>query len=141
MKESIFLYVRDSMGKEESLKGQQEELLEFAKKEFIDFDVSIYKDTCSCTEERNGLMNLINDIEKKKAKYVLVVHSNRLYRIYPDKQEEGIKKLNEIFDKIKEKGAEIISVRELPEKIYPSKNQSAEKIKIAKRMKKRIREL
>lgn len=112
-KTNIALYLRDSVGNEESLKKQEKELMDFANKELRNTKVLIYKDICGTDGDRKGLNSLIDSIEKEQIKYVLVVHSNRLYRIYPEDVENGMRKLGEIVDKIEEKGAKVISTREM----------------------------
>lgn len=110
MKEKLFLFIRDSLGDKDRLKQQEEELREFANAKFKEPDVIVYED----------INKMLQDIENNSVNWVLVTHINRLFRIYPEKGEEGLKKLNEIVDRIVNNDTGIISVRE-EKRILPCK--------------------
>lgn len=109
MEMKVFLYIRDSIGNNDNLKKQEKELREFVNREFEAATISVYKDIGSVLEEREGLNNLLNDIKKKGANWVIVSHIDRFYKIT---YEKGMEKLNLIVDEILNNGAGIISVRE-----------------------------
>lgn len=114
MKRKVVGYVRDSMGNDKKIQKQMEEIINFAvpnfnvKKEEIDF----FCDKTGTREERDGFNQMMEKIKQNQYSTLIVVHINRIYRIYGDNIEKDMNKLNELVDKIKKYDVDIISVRE-----------------------------
>lgn len=107
--QNIFLYIRDSLGRTEQMQKQEIQIREFVEKTFEDPTITVYKDSGSVLEEREGLNNLLKDVKEKTPNWVVVLHIDRLYKAT---YEDGMEKLNEIVDKILDNGTGIISVKE-----------------------------
>lgn len=114
MKRKVVGYVRDSMGNDKKIQKQMEEIINFAvpnfnvKKEEIDF----FCDKTGTREERDGFNQMMEKIKQNQYSTLIVVHINRIYRIYGDNIEKDMNKLNELVDEIKKYDVDIISVRE-----------------------------
>ncbi len=110
-KKNICIYIRESTGSETGLKRQEDILTtELAKKYFGDSNIKVFKDSCGCINaDRKGLKELLGFIKYNATQYILVTHSNRIYRVY---NEKGLEELIKIRDQILANGTGIISYDE-----------------------------
>ncbi len=110
-KKNICIYIRESKGSESGLKRQEDILTtELAKKYFGDSNIKVFKDSCGCINtDRKGLKELLEFIKYNATQYVLVTHSNRIYRVY---NEKGLGELIKIRNQILANGTGIISYDE-----------------------------
>lgn len=110
-KKNICIYIRESKGSESGLKRQEDILTtELAKKYFGDSNIKVFKDSCGCINtDRKGLKELLEFIKYNATQYILVTHSNRIYRVY---NEKGLEELIKIRNQILPNGTGIISYDE-----------------------------
>lgn len=101
---NVFLYERDSLGNEKFIKEQDKILRDYVNKEFGECNIKVYIDKCGLSKERNGLKDLLKDLESEKVDWVISTHSNRFYR---KNYEQGKEKLKGILKEIKENGSSI----------------------------------
>lgn len=114
MNRKVVGYVRDSMGNNKNIQKQIDEIINFVvtnfnvKKDEIDF----FCDRTGTREERDGFEQMMEKVRQNQYDTLIVVHINRIYRIYGENKEKDMKKLNEIVDEIKKYDVDIISIRE-----------------------------
>lgn len=114
MKRKVVGYVRDSMGNNKNIQKQIDEIISFAvanfnvKKDEIDF----FCDRTGTREERDGFVQMMEKIKQNQYDTLIVVHINRIYRLYGDNIVKDMEKLNQLVDEIKKYNVDIFSIRE-----------------------------